>query len=141
MYAYNINGKHTQVWYTFPDERTAYGRPYAHSRVGAYRPNAWGIYDCHGNVLEWCLDWYGEYPNEDVFEPVGATSGTCRVFRGGCHTSAGYFGESSSCRSASRFKTDQLGQLINDNNRFKITASGWAGEVGFRIVAHAVTIE
>ena len=52
-----------------------------HTKVGSYQPNAWGLYDMHGNVLEWCLDWHGSL-SEGV-DPVGAVSGSDRVRNGG----------------------------------------------------------
>jgi formylglycine-generating enzyme required for sulfatase activity len=52
--------------------------------VGQKKPNAWGIHDMHGNVCEWCEDWYGDYPSEPVTDPTGPESGAFRVRRGGC---------------------------------------------------------
>lgn len=53
----------------------------AHTTVGSYLPNNWGLYDMHGNVLEKCLDWSG--PLETNTDPKGASSGSARVVRGG----------------------------------------------------------
>ena len=51
--------------------------------VGQKRPNAWGLHDMHGNVWEWCNDLYGGYPTCAVTDPVGSSSGSSRVLRGG----------------------------------------------------------
>ena len=57
------------------------GYDYAHTTVGMYLPNAWGLYDMHGNVWEKCLDWHGRVKKGD--DPKGPSVGTYRILRGG----------------------------------------------------------
>ena len=77
------------------DEKGGYDE---HTTVGSYLPNAWGLYDMHGNVWEWCLDWYqSDLGSDPATDPKGNTAGYWRVLRGG-----GWNFCASDCRSADR---------------------------------------
>jgi formylglycine-generating enzyme required for sulfatase activity/tetratricopeptide (TPR) repeat protein len=90
-YCFGDNEAHLEEYAWFRTNSGSQTQP-----VGKKKPNAWGLHDMHGNVWEWCLDWYGDYPAAAVTDPTGAATGSDRVPRGGgwydeaCHvTSAG----------------------------------------------------
>lgn len=81
-------------WY----DNTVLGLGLKTHAIGLKEANAWGFHDMHGNVCEWCNDWYGKYECGFATDPEGATSGVCRILRGGCYDFLALH-----CRSASRF--------------------------------------
>jgi formylglycine-generating enzyme required for sulfatase activity len=74
----------------------------------------------HGNVWEWCADWYWSYPGGSVTDPVGPDSGSARVFRGGSWSHEAEF-----CRSAFRFgfAPDPYRSLHSNNIGFRVALS------------------
>jgi formylglycine-generating enzyme required for sulfatase activity len=65
--------------------------------VDQFKANPWGLHDMHGNLWQWCQDWYGEYPKDDIKDPQGSNSGPARVLRGGSWFEAPW-----NCRAAYR---------------------------------------
>jgi len=87
--------------------------------VGRKKPNAWGLYDMHGNAWEWCADWYERYSGGPAIDPTGPSQGTDRVYRGGSNGYAAPY-----CRSANR----------------TATRPSWEGFVSVRVAMDAVPV-
>jgi len=97
------------AWYTVNSGGTTHS-------VGQKKPNAWGLYDMHGNLWEWCADWYGGYPEGAVTDPQGAASASKRVQRGGA-----WYHRPDTCRSANRSYV--TADISTDHNGLRVVVS------------------
>ena len=131
---YNVDGDFTTIEgirkFAWVDDFnfTVYGT----RAVGGRKPNAWGLYDMHGNVYEWCMDWYGPYAKGAVADPAGPPDGKEKVVRGGCFSGI----------EKKKETTKDNEQLAKSVHPFMRSASrysvppdlGYLAIVGFRVV-------
>ena len=102
------------AWYR--DNAWNVGEQYAHA-VGIKLPNSWELYDMHGNVWEWCQDWYGSYSSDAQTDPMGSSTGSERVIRGGDFVISA--------------------QGVRSARRFRGFPSGRYSSIGFRLLRRA----
>ena len=93
--------------------------------AGSFKPNAFGLYDMHGNVWEWCSDWYGRdyYRNSPVDDPQGPAGGTRKVIRGG-----DWYSDGRDCRTAFRYAGLTRGTFYATGMRVVMTRGVASGD-------------
>jgi len=114
-----LNGNKANCDGNYPCGTTVKG-PYRKTtvQVGSYPANAWGFCDMHGNVEEWCNDWFGQYPTGSVTDPMGPIARTgLRVLRGGS-----WYRHAEECRSANR-RLGSPGSSAQFCNGFRLCCS------------------
>ncbi len=106
---------------TFPGNRVEvpFSQPVPQVAVGSFPPNAWGLYDMHGGVSEWCSDWLGDYPTGEVTDPTGPKKGHLHAQRGGCWLYIPRL-----CRSACRQDCSHLYQFVSYGLRVVLLPEG-----------------
>jgi formylglycine-generating enzyme required for sulfatase activity len=105
----DVSSLNEYAWYSANSNGTTHS-------VGEKKANAWGLYDMHGNVWEWCSDWYGGYASTAMDDPTGPTAGSDRVFRGGVRN-----GLARDCRSAVRGRSAPA--VRSDDLGFRVASS------------------
>ncbi|MFC1601625.1 formylglycine-generating enzyme family protein [Candidatus Sumerlaeota bacterium] len=102
-------------------------------KVGLNRaPNAWGLYDMHGNVYEWCLDWYAPYEAGEQTDPTGPAKGAEKIVRGGCFSGVN---TQDGKRPDAEALTEEVHPFLRSAARYSVPPDlGYLAIVGFRVV-------
>ena len=129
-YPYEIEGNYFNQEVLDVQPGVYRGEPVA---SGSFEPNAWGLYDMHGNVAEWVWDWYGSYDADDALDPTGPQTGALRVNRGG-----GWNDFAKNLRSAYRASLTPTSSSPSVGFRVARSAILGEGTVGGRVAQEAV---